>query len=112
MTNLSKLVRDVGCRRDLLWRCDLATRFEPEAFVDTLLAEGFADVGQTRRFGLVVLEEPGSGHRAVVVLRTGRVQLRMDASCSHESRVSESQRLHAVLTTLHLAPRPVAGSGG
>lgn len=111
MTNLSELVRDVGCRRDLLWRCDLAGLIEPAAFVDALLTEGFADVGQTRRFGLVVLEEPASGHRVVVVLRTGRVQLRMDASCPHAARTGESQRLHAVLDHMHLASPSTAGTG-
>ncbi|MEM6295817.1 MAG: hypothetical protein AAGA54_31385 [Myxococcota bacterium] len=87
------LERDVGCRADLLWRCDLSTPGYAEAFATALNSVGFVTVPGASRMGLHVLEETSTRHRVVVVLRTGRVQLRLDAESGHEARRTEARRL-------------------
>lgn len=92
-----EFVRDVGCRANLLWRCDLVRAERSAAFAQAVTTRGFAAVPEATRLGLAVFEERQTGHRLVVVLRTGRVQVRLDAMTPHETRVDEARRLFACL---------------
>lgn len=85
--------RDVGCRADLLWRCDLLDPTQTAAWIDVAVAAGFARVPGSSRLGVVVLEAPDSDHRIVVVLRTGRLQIRLDAMTTKTARVTQAQQL-------------------
>jgi hypothetical protein len=92
--------RDVGCRANLMWRCDLEDPRRTEAFVDTATADVFVAVPDATRMGVAVFEEPNSGHRVVVVLRTGRVQVRLDALTPADARVDEARRVFERLQTV------------
>jgi hypothetical protein len=95
--------RDVGCRHDLLWRCDLAPR-HAAGLVPALLAAGFRDATPCAADRLRVLEQPGAGHRIVVVARTGRVQVRLDALTPAHERVGEARRLFALVSATCTPP--------
>ena len=103
------LERDVGCRADLLWRCDLSRPDHAAAFVAVLNSVGFATVPGASRMGLHVLEETSTHHRVVVVVRTGRVQLRLDAESGHDTRRTEARRL---FETMREATAVEAAAGG
>lgn len=92
--------RDVGCRADLMWRCDLEDPQRTAAFVDTATSDAFVAVPDASRMGVAVFEERDSGHRVVVVLRTGRVQVRLDAMTPATARVDEAQRMFERLQTV------------
>ncbi|MGH1348316.1 MAG: hypothetical protein ACRBN8_42570 [Nannocystales bacterium] len=92
--------RDVGCRADLLWRCDLVDGTQTAAWVALATAAGFSSVPGSSRLGVAVLEEPGSGHRIVAVLRTGRLQIRLDAMTPKPTRVLQARRLFDRLRAL------------
>lgn len=92
--------RDVGCRADLMWRCDLEDPQQTAAFVDTATSEAFVVVPEATRMGVAVFEEGDSGHRVVVVLRTGRVQVRLDALTPASARVDEAHRVFERLQTV------------
>lgn len=94
---LEDLVRDVGCRADLLWRCDLHREESSSDFLAALRRAGFDDAASSGLTGLEVLEEQRTGHRLVMVTRTGRIQLRLAAETRHERRVAEARRLYAVM---------------
>ena len=81
-----------------MWRCDLAEAARTPAFVDAVVASGFSRVSE--RMGVSVLEQDGSGHRVIVVLRSGRVQVRLDALTPHETRIEAAQRLYERLAAL------------
>lgn len=92
--------RDVGCRADLIWRCDLEEPARSAAFVDTATADAFVAVPAATRMGVAVFEEPATGHRVLVVLRTGRVQVRLDAFTPATDRVDEAHRVFERLQTV------------
>jgi len=85
--------RDVGCRADLLWRCDLVDGAQTAAWLELATAAGFSSVPGSSRLGVDVLEEPTSGHRIVAVLRTGRLQIRLDAMTPKTERVQQAREL-------------------
>ena len=85
--------RDVGCRADLLWRCDLVDGTQTAAWVEFATAAGLTSVPGSSRLGVAVLEEPTSGHRVVAVLRTGRLQIRLDAMTPKSARVQQARQL-------------------
>lgn len=95
MTNMlgPDFAKDVGCRANLMWRCDLASAQQSVSFVDAATAGAFEAVPGATRMGIAVFEEPDTRHRVVVVLRTGRVQVRLDALTPAETRVDEARRL-------------------
>lgn len=76
-----------------MWRCDLEDPSRSSAFVDTATTDEFVAVPEATRMGVAVFEEPVSGHRVVVVLRTGRVQVRLDALTPADTRAREAQRV-------------------
>ena len=92
--------RDVGCRANLMWRCDLEDPLRTAAFVDTATSQTFVAVPEATRMGVAVFEERDSGHRVVVVLRTGRVQVRLDAMTPADARVEEARRVFERLQTV------------
>jgi hypothetical protein len=89
---------DSGCRANLLWRCDLRAPDDAPRLLEAAEALGFARVPGASRMGVAVVESAQTGHRVVVVLRTGRVQVRLDALTPHEARVDQA---HAVFEQLH-----------
>lgn len=95
------LARDIGCRADLLWRCDLLDAAQTAAWVELATAAEFSSVPGSSRLGVAVFEDPQSGHRIVVVLRTGRVQIRLDAMTPKAKRVSQARVLFERLRALH-----------
>lgn len=92
-----EFAKDVGCRANLVWRCDLASAQHSAAFVDSATSGAFAAVHGATRLGVAVFEEPNTRHRVVVVLRTGRVQVRLDALTPQDARVAEARRVFARL---------------
>ncbi len=105
-----ELIRDVGCRANLVWRCDLLEAADATGFVSAATATAFEAVPDASRMGLQVLAEPGTGHRVVVVLRTGRVQIRLDALTDADARVMEGRRVFERLReATHADPAPTGG---
>jgi hypothetical protein len=94
------LARDVGCRADLLWRCDLLQATQSSRWVESAVAAGFMAVPGGSGLGVAVLEDPASGNRVVVVLRTGRVQIRLDSLVPKSARVQQAQDLFDRLAQL------------
>ncbi len=92
--------RDVGCRADLLWRCDLVDGAQTPAWVEFVATAGFSSVPGSSRLGVAVLEDPSSGHRIVAVLRTGRLQIRLDAMTPKPARVQQARELFDRLRAL------------
>ena len=97
--------RDIGCRADLLWRCDLLDGSQTAAWVELATAAEFTSVPGSSRLGVAVFEDPQSGHRIVAVLRTGRVQIRLDAMTPKAQRVSQARALFERLRALQPHPQ-------
>lgn len=87
-----ELSRDPGCLRDLLWRSDLDR--EPQAVIEALAGAGFEVA--FRGAGLVRLRAADESE-IVVVLRTGRVQLRLSYLVPPEARAEAARGLFAAL---------------
>ena len=87
------LTRDHSCLRDLLWRIELR---EPSPSRVLALAEHLSKVGWIERSAVPQLRdlEGPDGHRLVIVVRTGRIQLRVHYLTAHAERQSAAQRLH------------------
>lgn len=92
--------RDVGCRADLLWRCDLLDPAQTAAWIDLAVASGFERIPAASKLGVAVLEAPASGHRVVAVVRTGRLQIRLDAMTPKPQRVQQASQLFDRLRSL------------
>lgn len=94
---LAPLHRDVGCRKNMMW----ATRLDPSIAIDDFLAalqqhgfiEGIGGVANK----LSVYDHGSSGHRVVLVHRSGRIQIRLDALTRHEDRVDAARQIYDVL---------------
>jgi len=97
--------RDIGCRADLLWRCDLLDATQTAAWVELATAAEFTSLPASSRLGIAVFEDPQSGHRIVAVLRTGRVQIRLDAMTPKAQRVPQARGLFERLRGLRANPR-------
>lgn len=95
-----RFARDVGCRADLLWRCDLLDATQTVAWLALAASAGFSSIPGSSRLGVAVFEDPRSGHRIVAVLRTGRIQLRLDAMTPKSERVQQAQKLFERLRVL------------
>ncbi len=88
-----EFARDAGCRANLVWRCDLVDARHAARFVEAATQAAFELVPGATRMGVAVFEEARSGHRVLVVLRTGRVQVRLDALTDPDTRVDEARRV-------------------
>ncbi len=90
-----RLEKDHGCRTGLAWRCDI----RPGALTDALI-DAFDDAGvplKTESFGLATFEEMDTKHRVIVVVATGRVQVRLDYTTPHDARPDEATRVGVLL---------------
>lgn len=111
MTFTEELTRDIGCRADLLWRCDLLDGTQTAEWVELATAAEFTSVPGSSRLGVAVLQDRRSGHRIVAVLRTGRVQIRLDAMTPRAQRASQARELFERLRGLRPQPQRAPTKG-
>lgn len=86
-----QLQRDHGCRHLLSWRGDLPAPIDM-AWLEARLMSANLYVCHEHP-GFITFEEDDTGHRLVVVPRTGRLQLRLYATTTTETREAEAVRV-------------------
>ena len=85
-----ELERERACLPDLHWRVALPSGLEPGALIERLRQLGADDRSPNRLVRLFCLP---SGHRVVLVPKTGRIQLRLCTTSVVAERVGLAQAL-------------------
>jgi hypothetical protein len=96
-----QLEREVTCLRSLTWRCDLPPDLAPRV-LDRLLAEGWGTVHGSP--GLSVIRS-AELHEIVLVLRSGRVQIRVHYTVPEDERRHAAERVFVALVRAACDPR-------
>ena len=95
-----ELVMEAGCATAVLWGCELSLA-QAEQLADSLVSAGRKErsaLGATRRFEI-------SEHLILIVMTTGRVQIRLSLGVDRAQRYALARSLWADIQTTYEAHR-------